>query len=88
MVILMQRSPPGEVESGKARLVRGAALCEGDDSISAEIDGQRFRASLSIHTHGNQQANRHLPLYSAAWYECLCMAAWGSRPLLRQRTNF
>ncbi len=56
-VVPMQSCAPGEADTSKACTVREAALCEGDSAIHAEIDGQRLRASFSMHTHGDQQAS-------------------------------
>ena len=53
----MQSSAPGDADSSKAHVIREAALCEEDNSISAEIEGHQLRASFSIHTHGDQQAS-------------------------------
>lgn len=56
-VMSMQSSATGDADSRKAHVIREAALCEEDNSISAEIEGHRLSASISVHTHGDQQAS-------------------------------
>ena len=51
----MQRS--GGDDGAEGCIVRDAALGSHGSSITAEVDGQRLSADLSVHTHADQQVS-------------------------------